>query len=57
MIEWTIPLMVKAENGVVSWVWTKLVGGGNKHQVVADHRANHPEVVGADLGQAWMRWL
>jgi hypothetical protein len=57
MIEWHIPLLIKSSGGRTAWRTTTIVGDGNKHEVVADYRASHPEVVGADFGQAWNRWL
>lgn len=53
MLEWNVPLII---NG--AWRVTKIVSRhGNKYQAVADYRAEHPEVTGADYGQAWSRWL
>lgn len=57
MIEWTVPLLIKSQDGRTAWVWTKIVGGGNKHEAVANYKADHHDVVGCDFGQAWMRWL
>lgn len=55
-IEWTIPMLIKSENGV-NWKELKLVGGGNKYEVAENYKNQHKECVGYDCSQADWRWV